>query len=797
MILPSPVLPPKIPAEAKPTLGEDAFSTPVFVPSNLELTVLCGDFLRHSVLEELALRRSNNNNNIEKNDPTTPHHDCDERRYFFQTLASWALHQALAVVTADPLQQPTKRSSKNQQGEDEDDEIVIPTLEEMERDLTLQSGPPSSHHSSTNNNSNNNTTNNSNSHAHDGGEAKETKESEDLLVEQTNTTEREEADPEWWWANDAEEDAPWAAFRLLEQGGWTTTTSSSSNNSSSNNNNANSRCLRLGDVVTAGCWALRAQSRRAAEQDFVTQSPLFAHYLTAVQAKAFFQSCETTAPPNPLEPTKNTTTCTNSNSSSATMAPLQQQQQQQPSEQPPPQVLYDANGAVYRERFAKVVAKFRQKISQQNHPPSTDSTPTITDTAWLTVAAFRQQERQDKRNNNNKLTAGTTEGATASTTTVVSGLPIPLEYQSRRSAFATEFLLQQQENATTRTLEPSHSTLSIATTSNIKSNNNTLSSSHRQDESHHHPADLQAAESLKHKGNAHMQRQEYQQALDSYTAALQRSPAGPHSHVYFANRAAALVSLQQWPEAAQDAERSLSLQPDYAKAHARLGLAHFLQGHYRQAVYSYTAALRYEPDNVSSQHYLHKAAQRLAAEEQQQPSVSSADAGDMATAAVKQSASQSSWSSTNRAAELKSSAPSIASLSTEERQAEQYKSKGNALMAQRDYPAALDAYTHAIQVCPASPACSHVYYANRAAAWCYLEGYAQARDDAMESKTLQPSYGKAHARLGLALFCLREYAGAVQAYQEALVHDPTNSAAQSYLAKAQAKVAKAAAAAQN
>jgi small glutamine-rich tetratricopeptide repeat-containing protein alpha len=56
--------------------------------------------------------------------------------------------------------------------------------------------------------------------------------------------------------------------------------------------------------------------------------------------------------------------------------------------------------------------------------------------------------------------------------------------------------------------------------------------------------DLDEAERLKSQGNAHMQKKEYQEAADAYTAALKLSPAGPQSHVYFSNRAASLLSTE-------------------------------------------------------------------------------------------------------------------------------------------------------------------------------------------------------------------------------------------------------------
>lgn len=109
------------------------------------------------------------------------------------------------------------------------------------------------------------------------------------------------------------------------------------------------------------------------------------------------------------------------------------------------------------------------------------------------------------------------------------------------------------------------------------------------------------------------------------------------------------------------------------------------------------------------------------------------------------------------------------------------------LMARRDYVSALDAYSQAITCSPDGPQ-SHVYYSNRAAALCYLERYHDAVRDSEKSLELSPTYGKAHARLGLSRFFLHDYAGAVEAYTAALEYDPDNVASKSYLAKAKTRL---------
>ena len=67
-----------------------------------------------------------------------------------------------------------------------------------------------------------------------------------------------------------------------------------------------------------------------------------------------------------------------------------------------------------------------------------------------------------------------------------------------------------------------------------------------------------------------MQMKQFEQALKSYSAALELSPAGPNSHVYFSNRSAAYLSLNDHARSIRDSESSLELCPEYAKAHSRV-----------------------------------------------------------------------------------------------------------------------------------------------------------------------------------------------------------------------------------
>ena len=391
------------------------------------------------------------------------------------------------------------------------------------------------------------------------------------------------------------------------------------------------------------------------------------------------------------------------------------------------------NDKEYTERYAKVVTKFRRKLAAKVPTSQGD---------LLAVAAaeyYRQHEAEEL-------------GETL-TPAKLAGFPIPEIYLPRANCgkaypiSPTRYLSHQPSMS----LTPSNSRGMLERTDSFAVVPN--------------PVDMEEAEKLKNKGNAHMQNKEFQLAVEQYTAALKLSPTGPQSHVYFSNRAAALVSLTKFQEAVADSERSLALKPDYSKAHARLGLAHFLLGNYRQAVEAYTVALKYEPDNKSSKTYLEKSAKKLA---------ESGEGGVPSNLIATSYSLVSEWDKHN-------------DVSAALEEAERHKNRGNALMQSRDYTQAVNMYTTAIQLNPAGPQ-SHTYYSNRAAALCYLELYADAEEDSLQSLQLKPDYAKAYARLGLSRFFLKNYLGSVEAYTKALEYDPDNAASKSYRAKAMAKL---------
>ena len=110
-----------------------------------------------------------------------------------------------------------------------------------------------------------------------------------------------------------------------------------------------------------------------------------------------------------------------------------------------------------------------------------------------------------------------------------------------------------------------------------------------------------------------------------------------------------------------------------------------------------------------------------------------------------------------------------------------------ALSPSQEFTRAYNAYSAALQLSPVGPS-SHVFLCNRAAALLSLKRYTAAATDARRAIALAPTFGKAHARLGQSLYFMKEYEGAVAAYEEAVRFEPDSSVTQTYLDKAKSKL---------
>ena len=645
--------------------------------------------------------------------------------------------------------------------------------------------------------------------------------------------------------------------------------------------------LTLEQIATRGIRDLDAKSRMQAEENMMAE-PLFNNFIDAVTKQGFFKITEKEILNHP-------------------MATVDMKEKE----------IIEINEAIHEERFRQVVVKFRTKLA----------------------ANYDDDDEQSEEAKEMDIDHEEEDGKSAQ-------VPGP---QGDDETLIAESVY-----------EDVHKSDNEMDDDGSKVSKTSRASRHSLRPDLAQKRDLETAERLKGYGNVAMQKKKYDKAKNYYTKALELIPAGPTSHVYFSNRAAALLSMRNFNEAVWDAERSIALKPDYAKAHARLGLANFLLERFQEAVDSYTLAVRYDPDNATSASYLEKSKKKLQsakdiafAEEYmttnqkkklKEPETTDDSTKSRKTSVKKQTNEPTSAAKSVRIGDTRSSSdrtliyknmsrarsqapkrraslqvrkkpeptarevsaqnsrksldPSIvykpgedppeerdtspvksmapteagslggsprrnhtsrsplrsnvgsspsqnntslspqrnrasqsplrnragtvrASLSprqtrfmnveesrpakkndpplytasndsimnspSDQEEADRLKGEGNKAMARKQYEKAVRYYSKALRLSPAGNN-SHVYFSNRAAALCYLERYEEAELDAERSLALHPEYGKAHARLGLSRYFLRDYYGAIEAYESALFYDPGNAASKSYLLKSRAKI---------
>eukprot|EP00484_Ammonia_sp_Unknown_P001186 CAMPEP_0197023242 /NCGR_PEP_ID=MMETSP1384-20130603/3999_1 /TAXON_ID=29189 /ORGANISM="Ammonia sp." /LENGTH=481 /DNA_ID=CAMNT_0042451433 /DNA_START=40 /DNA_END=1485 /DNA_ORIENTATION=+ len=105
------------------------------------------------------------------------------------------------------------------------------------------------------------------------------------------------------------------------------------------------------------------------------------------------------------------------------------------------------------------------------------------------------------------------------------------------------------------------------------------------------------AEKLKNEGNQLLGKRKYKEAVEKYSAAIDRNP---QNAVYFSNRAAAYTYLKKYTQAVSDARKASELDANYVKAYVREGLAEYEMKNYENALAAYQKALDKTPSSDKS-----------------------------------------------------------------------------------------------------------------------------------------------------------------------------------------------------
>ena len=101
------------------------------------------------------------------------------------------------------------------------------------------------------------------------------------------------------------------------------------------------------------------------------------------------------------------------------------------------------------------------------------------------------------------------------------------------------------------------------------------------------------AEELKNKGNSYLSEKNYNKAIECYTQAIELKK----SAIYYSNRASSYLSIGQYESALNDCKESIKLDPNYAKAYARMSSVLVKMSKLKEAKEAIENALKIDPKN--------------------------------------------------------------------------------------------------------------------------------------------------------------------------------------------------------
>jgi len=129
---------------------------------------------------------------------------------------------------------------------------------------------------------------------------------------------------------------------------------------------------------------------------------------------------------------------------------------------------------------------------------------------------------------------------------------------------------------------------------------------------------IQKANALKDAGNEFLKAHKYAQAAEKYTEAIELHPTA----IFYSNRAQAMIKLESYGLAIQDANEALKLDAKYIKAYYRRGSANFALGKLKTALKDFKTVAGIIPKDADAQKKL-KACDKAVKEEAFQKAIES------------------------------------------------------------------------------------------------------------------------------------------------------------------------------
>jgi len=215
--------------------------------------------------------------------------------------------------------------------------------------------------------------------------------------------------------------------------------------------------------------------------------------------------------------------------------------------------------------------------------------------------------------------------------------------------------------------------------------------------------------------------QNYKGAVDLLKKAIKLDP---DNHIFYSNRAAAYMALEQYDKALGDAEDCIRLQPNWSKGYSRKGAALFRMDKLAGARDAFEKGLELDRDNAT---YVRCTKQEL----------------QLVMDAIAQRKEE--------------------SLEFKERAIEAFNVQ--------NFKRAEQHLTSAIELDPEN----HVFYSNRAAAYMAMEKFDKALKDANECVKLQPTWAKGYSRQAAAFLSMGDLPAAREACMRGLDLEAENS----------------------
>jgi tetratricopeptide (TPR) repeat protein len=88
-------------------------------------------------------------------------------------------------------------------------------------------------------------------------------------------------------------------------------------------------------------------------------------------------------------------------------------------------------------------------------------------------------------------------------------------------------------------------------------------------------SNLDKAAEFKAKGNDAFKAQQWEQAIQYFTQAIE---CNPNDHVFWSNRSGSYCNTSQYEKALEDAQKCITINPSFARGHQRKGTALFYLG---------------------------------------------------------------------------------------------------------------------------------------------------------------------------------------------------------------------------